>query len=179
MGLAIGNESVSGVLAIGGVKLGGMAIGSTLVYSAAAPPAGYTWTFTTSSDTAGYAGKDGTQSLAGGGGLSDGIFSDTLDSAWRAATATGDQWIEMDLGSDVLVSSVEYAGINGIAIATKNGLSIQTRPNGSSTWTTRATTAGHTVNETSRISYSIGVTCRYVRIFASGIRINASEFVAS
>jgi hypothetical protein len=177
MGFAIGKESASGVLAIGGVKLGGMAVGSALVYGTAAPPAGYAWTFTASSDTAGYTGKDGTQSL-GNGGLADGVFTDTQSSAWRAATATGDQWIEMDLGADVLVSSVEYAGINGIAATTKNGLSIQTRPNGSSTWTTRDTTAGHTVNETARISYSIGVTCRYVRIFASGVRVTVSEFVA-
>jgi hypothetical protein len=176
MGLAIGKESASGVLAIGGVKLGGMAIGPVKVY---VPPAGLSWTFTTSSDTAGYTGKDGTQSLAGGGGLADGIFTDTPSSAWRAATATGNQWIEMDLGADVLVGSIGYAGINGIATTTKNGLSIQTRPNGSSTYTTRATTTGHTLNETARISYSIGVTCRYVRIFATGIRINASEFVAS
>ena len=175
MGIAIGRENAANKIAIGDTVCGGIAIGSVLVYTAVVPLT-LSWTFTVSSLTSGYAGHLGTQSM-GSGGLADGSLADNASEAWRAATASGEQWIELDLGANKTISTVGYAGINGIAAATKNGLSIQTRPNGSSTYTTHATTAGHGLNDTVALEYAVAAAnIRYVRIRANGVRINASEF---
>ncbi|MEZ5537656.1 MAG: hypothetical protein R3F02_18810 [Thiolinea sp.] len=165
MGFAVGGVKIdnSHAVAIGGVKIAGMAVGNQIVYQRHTTP--QSWTFSVNSFASGFDAHLGTQSISSGQ-----LSSTDTTNVYQSSGSTASEYITADFGSVVLLSNA-YLRDSG-SLQSKVAHVIEASVDGI-TWFNQQDVAVNAGLQT----FAFNTDARYVRVRSSGtVAIQISQF---